>query len=111
MNIHELKTDPKYFQAVNYGSKKAEIRNNDRDYQVGDILVIRAFDREANQYVTNWWLQDNPFEEHPCYVNSVDEACYLLLRVTHVLTSDDFPQGLQNGYVMLSFEKIEREGE
>jgi len=40
VQAHILKTDPPFFQAMELGEKKFEIRRNDRDYQVGDILVL-----------------------------------------------------------------------
>jgi hypothetical protein len=41
MTDHILKTDPAVFQAVVSGEKTWEIRYNDRDYQVGDILHLK----------------------------------------------------------------------
>ncbi|WP_151753050.1 DUF3850 domain-containing protein [Acinetobacter soli] len=38
--IHELKTDSEVFQAVFEGRKTFEIRFNDRDFKVGDELVL-----------------------------------------------------------------------
>ncbi len=42
---HELKIEPKYFEAVKDGRKKFEIRKNDRNYQEGDILVLLEYDK------------------------------------------------------------------
>ena len=50
MTRHELKTWPKYFAAVRSGQKRFEIRRNDRDFKVGDILVLREFDPEDDAY-------------------------------------------------------------
>lgn len=41
---HYLKCHVQPFQAVVDGSKKAELRYNDRDYQQGDSLVLQEWD-------------------------------------------------------------------
>jgi len=38
---HNLKILPPYFVAVADGSKPFEVRRNDRDYQVSDILILQ----------------------------------------------------------------------
>jgi hypothetical protein len=38
---HSLKCWPQYFAALLDGSKTFEIRKNDRNFAVGDVLVIR----------------------------------------------------------------------
>lgn len=38
MRVHELKIERCYLENILNGRKKAEIRLNDRDYQVGDML-------------------------------------------------------------------------
>lgn len=39
--MHELKTEMAYFQAVRDGRKLFEIRLNDRNFKVGDLLILR----------------------------------------------------------------------
>lgn len=43
MKTHDLKTWPEPFAAIVRGSKTFEIRHNDRDYAVGDLLVLREW--------------------------------------------------------------------
>lgn len=41
MRQHELKTDPAVFEAVLSGAKTHEIRLNDRNFDVADVLLLR----------------------------------------------------------------------
>ena len=43
---HELKILPKWFEDVKFGLKNFEIRKNDRDYKVGDRLILKEWDGE-----------------------------------------------------------------
>ena len=75
---HSLKILPEYFNEVVSGNKKSEIRYNDRNYRVGDILSLREWDgRYRGRHVE--------------------------VRITHILDDERY---LQNGYVMLSFELV-----
>lgn len=62
--VHELKTLPPYFERLCSGVKTCEVRENDRDYQSGDVLWLREYD--ATRYT----------------------GASLVAIVTHVLTSD-----------------------
>ncbi len=48
--IHELKTWPEYYKEVETGNKTFEIRKNDRDYNVGDYLMLMEYDPLKQQF-------------------------------------------------------------
>ncbi len=50
MRTHHLKTWPTPFQGLKRGEKTFEIRKNDRDFAVGDILVLEEYDPQSETY-------------------------------------------------------------
>ncbi len=44
MTIHTIKIYPQWFDRVANGTKRVEIRRADRDYQIGDQLVMREIE-------------------------------------------------------------------
>lgn len=81
MATHELKIHPALFDAVMRGEKTAEIRRNDRRFQLGDRLVIYPFDPVANERVG-------------------DDECWRV--VTHIVQGGQY--GIESGYVLLSMK-------
>lgn len=51
MTEHILKCWPEFFQETWEGRKTFELRKNDRDYQVGDTIILREWDNVAERYV------------------------------------------------------------
>lgn len=47
---HNLKTLPQYFQSAWTGRKTFEIRNNDRNFQMDDEIVLEEFNRNEDDY-------------------------------------------------------------
>ena len=85
MKKHELKILPKYFQAVWSGIKTFELRKDDRDYQRGDILVLREWDGEE-------------------YTGSA-----ICVKVTYILQNAE-KYGLKDGYVIMGIRHLEAAG-
>ncbi len=47
---HELKTWPEYYQKIITGEKRFEFRYNDRNFQVGDTLLLKEWDNTTKYY-------------------------------------------------------------
>jgi hypothetical protein len=64
MPEHELKTWPEFYEEVERGRKTFEIRLNDREFGIGDVLWLREFTpgvglsgrdcRRVVTYLTDW---------------------------------------------------------
>jgi hypothetical protein len=48
--FHQLKTHPPPFEDVWQGRKPYEVRNDDRKYAVGDVLILREWDPDTLLY-------------------------------------------------------------
>lgn len=66
MKIHELKISPKYFEDVKANKKHFELRKDDRDFKVGDLITLREYDngqytgREIINIPIRYILRDVP---------------------------------------------------
>lgn len=83
---HELKTWPKFFEATMRGQKRFEMRRKDRDFQVGDHLLLK----EWNPIIA---------DVHFSHTSDADEAkqkAYtgreVLVRVDYILDPDELVQ-------------------
>jgi hypothetical protein len=73
-----LKTNTEFMPALRSGQKPFEIRFNDRDYQIGDILVLKGWDPAQQTYTGEELKRD----------------------ITYILDKAE-PFGLQPGHVIL----------
>jgi len=86
MATHELKTDPEVFEESEKGRKRFEIRFNDRDYQVGDMLHIRETKYSGAQMTNGAPLEYTGREDW--------------MKVRYILRGPAY--GLEAGWVIMS---------
>lgn len=86
--IHELKQLSEYFEAVISGEKLFEVRKNDRDYKVGDLLALNEYDAECKCYTGNsclvyvdYILTDNEYCKEDYCVMSI-KPCIVLKKTS-----------------------------
>ena len=89
MKLHELKIRHDYLIDVSLGIKTFELRKNDRDYQVGDL--IRFIDISVG-------YTNNDIEPY------IDENT--LYRITYVLKNVE-KYGLDKDYCILAIKKLD----
>lgn len=92
MKLHELKILHEHLIDISIGKKTFELRKNDRDYQVGDLIRfidVREDDSTANK---------NQIEPN------IDENT--LYRITYVLKGVE-QYGIDTDYCILAIKKLD----
>ena len=95
MKLHELKILHKYLVDVDLGNKTFELRKNDRDYQVGDLM--RFIDIREDDSTTKNSIYEGQIRP---YINE-----NTLYRITYVL-KDVEKYGLDKDYCILAIKKL-----
>ena len=83
--VHRLKSAQPGFDQLRFGGRNFEVRKNDRDYQVGDLLLLEEHNPE-------------PGEE------TAEDPRIIAARVHHVMEGGQF--GIEAGYVVMGIEVI-----
>lgn len=79
---HILKTWPEYMDSIVSGEKMFELRKNDRDFQVGDVLILVEYDPGSKLFLKR----------------------EVQKRITYILEGPAF--GLKEGYCIMSLVDI-----
>ena len=96
MKLHELKIKHEYLIEVDMGRKTFELRKNDRDYQVGDL--IHFIDIKDEDKELNLWGAEPAIDKDALY------------KITYVLK--EVPEyGLDKDYCILGIKKLKIEEE
>lgn len=82
MKIHELKVKQPFYDDLFFERKNFEVRKNDREYKVGDILHLKEY----------------PTEDYP-------KRKGLLRKVIYILDGGQY--GLDSEYVVMGLKKVE----
>jgi hypothetical protein len=105
MKTHDLKTWPDYFEALIERRKTFELRQNDRDFQVGDMLNLQEFHPCSKCGATGRVWDNGDMIDCDCMITSSPKGIYtgsrMLCRVSYILAGC---QGIQDSYVILGLE-------
>lgn len=94
MKTHELKLDIKYFDDVKSGKKNFEIRKNDRGYEVGDILELKAWDKDSFVF---WRTTSSDNHEDYWQTCLKEKGDTIKAKITMINGTEEFNMGLDFG--------------
>lgn len=95
MKLHELKIKRKYFEEIIAKHKPFELRKNDRDFQVGDLVNFTIVDEEPAQGALNQLLEKIKYPQ-------------MVFRITYVLK--DVPEyGLDKDYCIFGIKLLKED--
>lgn len=83
MKKHFLKCYPGYFNAIVSGNKTFEVRLNDRDFEVGDILILMEY-------------MENSIDPIASYSGRA-----VARKVSYMLGHNEMPLAISPGYCVL----------
>lgn len=78
---HELKTHPEPFTEVWSGRKTAELRLDDRDFRIGDTMILKEWKPKAKKFTGRT----------------------VTARITHITRLSRWIEGIDHRWVVLSF--------
>ena len=92
MKVHELKSWPESFKAIKKGRKTCDLRLDDRNFQIGNIILFQEFNPGMGAGIG----------ERDVQAHFTGETIGRI--ITHVQTGGLF--GLEKEYVCLSLKRI-----
>lgn len=93
---HYVKTLDRYFTDVITDRKRFEVRLNDRDYQVGDLLRQHRYGADG--------LGRVGYLNGSCLAPSQKEAEWVEHQISYILSGGQF--GLEDGFIVMQLSTI-----
>lgn len=88
MTVHTVKSWSHFFDAIKAGDKTHDLRHNDRNYQVGDILDLMRYDNINGCYTGDSCQVEITYitnRERPCaFSGSVLDRDYCILSIRKI---------------------------
>lgn len=131
---HILKCVNPYFQELENGNKTFELRKADRNYQLGDVLILKEYFPDNNIYsgrehslsvdYIRWYHRglninyivmaerERDFDIYPSdslkYAEDgkIKDSTFNIREISYVLNHFDFPDGLNEGFCIISYKPL-----
>jgi hypothetical protein len=91
--VHELKCWPEPFEAVAQGRKPYEVRKFDRDFRVGDALMLQRWDPKTKEYSGTAALVPITYMTPGGEWGLPEDICVLGLGFRAFVSRDNGPRG------------------
>lgn len=103
MKVHELKLNTTYYDDVESGLKTFEIRKNDQDFKVGDILALTRWGEGTYLKSEKSLSPNSVFTGYSTnrYPANIREADTILMKVTYITDYEQKP-----GYVVMGIDHL-----
>lgn len=101
--IHELKTWPEFFDAIDRGEKTFEVRRDDRGFQVGDTLALQRWRPNIGPGLCPGQFVNRDDTLSGSYFDAAEHA-EIRVEVTYKMPGGRF--GIDPGCCVLGFRKL-----
>lgn len=83
MVVHELKILPQYYDDVAKCRKTFELRKDDRDFKVGEVLILREYDQGKDEFTGRMTVRNIGYILRNCPEYGLAEG-YCILGLIHI---------------------------
>lgn len=86
---HQIKCWPDYFTPTQNGDKPFEVREDDRNYRVGDLLIIREWNPETEEFTDRVAIRKITYKLQGGQLGIKDSYCVLGIKTIEEAKADE----------------------